>query len=270
MESINFNHKSMLKSKYLSKTLNEIWEIALLHLQAFSEIQSIEELHKLRIEIKKIFSLIDLQQITHDIGFSRNIRPLRVIFSKAGKIRNIHLTLRIIKRYSDENQLLYEVLHTKLIRLTKRFCLRTPIYARNIKKTQKFVLQKIHNIEDSVILNWHKNEFEKLIHLFANEKCYQENMHKIRKIIKKLLYIFPVLHKSLQKRLELNKHYLHKLEEAIGKWHDTIISIEILSNSDFIDAETMEKLSNQKAKYLKICHTVSKHFPEKFYISTSS
>ncbi len=241
-----------------------MWKIAVEHLYAFSETHDIEELHRFRIEIKKIFALAALQQFnTLNSDFFTCLKPVRTIFLKAGEIRNIQLSLLITKDYSSKNSQLFELQHAKLTRLISEFSLRTDMYIKNLRKAQKFVLRKICDIETCRILSWYEDEVIKLSQLLVNKKHYQKNIHKARISIKKLLYVYSILHKTIQKKLRLNKGYLHRFEESIGKWHDTHITMKILSNLSFVDNETKKMLSSQALKLFKSYSTLSKDFLEK-------
>jgi len=119
------------------------------------------------------------------------------------------------------------------------------------------------SIETCRILSWYEDEVIKLSQLLVNKKHYQKNIHKARISIKKLLYVYSILHKTIQKKLRLNKGYLHRFEESIGKWHDTHITMKILSNLSFVDNETKKMLSSQALKLFKSYSTLSKDFLEK-------
>lgn len=253
----------MIKRKYLLKHFEAMWEAMMDHFCAFSETHEVEELHYLRIEIKKIFALTALLEFsTHSLDFSSCLKMLKTVFMKAGEIRNIKLTLQTIMRYTDNNSSLYESQQARLTDLIKMFCSKKTLYTKNLKKAHKSILRKICDIENICILNWYKEELKNLSHFFT-KRCNHKNMHEGRKIIKKLLYVYVILHKPLRNKLNLDKNYLRKLEEAIGKWHDATVSMEIVSRSDFTCDETEKKLLAKKQKLLKSCRVLSKHFFER-------
>jgi CHAD domain-containing protein len=253
----------MLKRKYLLDHFEFMWESMMAHFYAFSETQDIEELHQLRIEIKKIFALTALLEFsTRSFDFSDCLKPLKTIFIKAGEIRNIQITLLTIMRYTGKNSSLYEVQQAMLTNFIKMFCLKTALYVKNLKQAHKSILIKICDIENGCISSWYEEKLQTLQMFFA-KKSVQENMHDGRKTLKKLLYVYAILHKPLQDKLRLNKYYLHKLQESIGKWHDVTVSMEILSRSNFTDNETVEKLLERKQKLLKLCWELSKNFAER-------
>ncbi len=250
----------MLKRKHLFKNFEVIWRSMVTHFYAFVETQNVEDLHHLRIEIKKIFALAALLEFSTDsFVFSECLKPLKAIFMKAGEIRNIQLALRAIMRYAGKKSSLYEVQQAILINLINLFCLKTDLFARKIKKVHESVLPKICDIENGSISSWFEKELL-AVEMFFAKKSSRENMHEGRKILKKLLYVYEILHKPIQDKLRLNKHYLNKLQEAIGKWHDATVSMVILSRSNVACDETVKKLSDRKQKLSNLCCALSKSF----------
>jgi len=242
-----------------------MWETMIAHFYAFSETQDVEELHRLRVEIKKIFALTVLLDFsTRTSQLSISLKPLKTIFTKAGEIRNIQLTLQTIMWYTGKKSSLCELQQTRLANLIKTFCSKMALYVKNFKKVHTLVVEKIYDIKNNCVLDWYEDEFKKLSQFFI-KKCDHKNMHKGRKTLKKLLYVYAILQKPLQKKLNLNRHYLRELEEIIGKWHDVVISLEILSNVVLSENEIIKKLSERKAKFLKSCRILSKLFPDKCY-----
>ena len=235
------------------------------HFYAFSETQDAEELHRMRVEIKKIFALTALLELgTRNFDFSSCLNPLKTISMKTGEIRNIQLTLRTIIRYSGENSAVCELQKARLTNLIRIFCLKTALYVKIFKKVRQSVLGEIYDIENSCIFRWYEDELKKLSQFFT-KKYDHKNIHEGRKILKKLLYVYAILQKPLQNKLNLNKHYLRKLEVTIGKWHDVTVSMEILSRSNFTGNEAVKKLSDRKQKLLRSCRELSKCFFEKCY-----
>lgn len=252
-----------MNKKYFLKHFEAMWEAIVTHICAFSETQKFEELHRLRIEIKKIFALTALIEANaYSFNFSSCLKPFKEIFMKAGEIRNIQLTLQAIVRYMSKNSSLYESQQVRLTNLTKMFCLKTDLHLKKLKKAHKCVSEKICDIETDYISRWYKNELREL-ELFFSEKSSQENIHEGRKMLKKLLYVYAILRKPLRNKLNLNKHYIHKLEKTIGKWHDTAVSMKILSLSSSSGNDVMKKLSKRKQKLLKACRELSMNFSEK-------
>lgn len=254
----------MLKRKYLNKCFGKLWKAAITHLYAFSETKDIEELHRLRVEIKKIFSLIALQQFkTLKPEFPNYIKFARTIFSKAGKIRNIQLALQINAEYSGKDSNQSEMQRSKLASLINEFSPRTAVYVELLRETERVLLRNTCDIENSRIFNWYEEELQKLARVLIDKKNYQKNMHEARITIKKLLYVYSFLHKKTREKLNLDKRYLCELEEKIGKWHDTAVSVKILSDSGFMNSEARRKLFRQRKNLLKICWKLSKHFKNK-------
>jgi CHAD domain-containing protein len=256
----------MLTKEWQYKYFNKRWKAMLTHLHSFSGDQKPEEIHQLRVEIKKIYALLTLMENCSDKKkLSEKLKPVKKIFRSAGRIRNIQVSIQLIdkyqpsdKKYSSEQR---EVLNDKW----KKFSSDTNSYIKKIKEPYKMVLKKIEDIKNECIIDLYEKQLKKLGRLLKGSE--QEELHKCRKKIKNLRYIYDIVPGSLKKKLKLNRPYLHKLEEVIGKWHDSVISLELLTNTGLADNnKIMTTLENQRNRLNKSIVIMSKNFSEKVMV----
>ncbi len=66
-------------------------------------------------------------------------------------------------------------------------------------------------------------------------------MHKYRKKIKGIIYVYNALPIKIQKKLEIDVAVFNKQQEWVGEWHDTYAAINFLS---------LGHSSNQKSDYI--------------------
>jgi len=103
---------------------------------------------------------------------------------------------------------------------------------------------------------------EQAITDLTNEK----QLHKCRKRIKKMLYIHSLLDSVLKKKLEVNIDYLEKLEEAISKWHDSVVTLDVLRNTSFVKKQLLTKLENQCKQLIRRISILSRNFSKKIIL----
>jgi len=90
----------MVKKGRQQKYFNKVWHSMLAHLYAFCETQKQEELHRFRVQVKKIKALLLFLQ---GLASVQHLKPLQSIFKHAGKIRSAHIHLRLIEQYQLAN-----------------------------------------------------------------------------------------------------------------------------------------------------------------------
>ncbi len=55
-------------------------------------------------------------------------------------------------------------------------------------------------------------------------------MHKLRKRLKKIMYIYKAISKKVNKKLVLDSEYINQLQEKAGDWHDSYAALQFLSS----------------------------------------
>ena len=70
------------------------------HFRAFISSKHQDELHRFRVEIKKMKSLISLfSAASNNSALLKKIKPLKKIFKQAGVIRDAFIHLELVKQY---------------------------------------------------------------------------------------------------------------------------------------------------------------------------
>ncbi|MBK8698521.1 MAG: CHAD domain-containing protein [Saprospiraceae bacterium] len=75
----------------------------------------------------------------------------------------------------------------------------------------------------------------------------REGMHQYRKKIKKLMYVYNVLPKKIQKMIDFNKTELNNQQKRLGNWHDNYAAINYFSD-EHIPLETSEYFQKLKKR----------------------
>ena len=85
-----------MKKKEESKHLGKEWEEMSIHLNSFLETGDQEELHRFRVQVKKIRAMLSLiEDASGEHAFLKNFKPVKKVFKYAGNIRDAHTTLQL-------------------------------------------------------------------------------------------------------------------------------------------------------------------------------
>ena len=253
----------MLKKERQYKYFDKRWEALLGHLKDFSQNQAPDDIHDLRVEIKKIYALLTLaEKCSSDIEFSDYAKPVSKIFKEAGNIRDAQINLQLISGYGNTNEVYEKRQHELIKRLEKRFCTSIYTHIRSIKKPYTIIRKSLGDIKNDCIQEFYEKQVKKIEQALA-DLANKKQLHKCRKRIKKVIYIRSMIDSALKKKLNLNFDYLEKLEEAISKWHDSAVTIDVLKNTPFVKKLLLNKLETQCKKLIRRICILSRNFSKK-------
>ena len=266
--SLNFlksteKNPAILKKERLQKKFRKKWEALLTHLHNFSKKQQPQEIHQLRIEIKKIIAITTLaESCLKGLDFSGPLKPLRLLFKRAGKLRDGFVHLELINRFQKSNAALKIKQGSQIKKLSDRFCLEIRAYEKNLKNSGKKILLKFKGLKNDCILQIYQKQLNKLIYTFS-DRSNPIDLHKYRKKIKTILYGYEVFNKGLVKELPLNTAYLERIQDKIGHWHDLAMTLKLLADEGFADDQAINKLKNQNERLIRSIHTLTNNFRKK-------
>jgi CHAD domain-containing protein len=257
----------MLKKKKQEKYFNKHWESMFTHLYNFCVAQNSEELHKLRVEIKKLGALFMLLEVCKwnkkDMKkFSKYFNPVKKVFKSAGKIRNAHINLQLINKFKTENSEFKNKQNEILQKQSNKFCNDMIGFADTISKNHKQLLKCMYDVESKEILELYDKQFKRVNKIFKDYKNSAE-LHNSRKEIKQLLYVYSILNKPLIKKINLNTKYFDNLQETLGKWHDSEIAIGLLTSTGFSNTGILNDLKKQSQDYLEKINSNTQNFLSK-------
>jgi len=209
----------MLRDSLLKKLIKKSSQ----SIESFVENRQMEDLHKLRVAVKRIDVLLRILNYgVKDFHFKTHKKNFKEIFSAAGKIwgsdqMQINLlqlpfaeSLRVCM---DELQTIKERESIKFIALSKKFFEQLN---SEKKKLEKFSDELTPDtVREYFVLRLQKLHFAKEPDDFAQ-------MHLLRKEVKRMMYAHEFL-KLLGAELLLSENEMKQfdtLQEAIGKWHD--------------------------------------------------
>ncbi|CAN5446850.1 hypothetical protein BH09BAC6_BH09BAC6_04520 [soil metagenome] len=241
---MNINMKKKVEAKYLDKE----WDKMNVHLSGFLESGDQEELHKFRVQVKKLHAMLSLFEIaSRQHGLVAGFKPVKKIFKAAGNIREAYTNLQLGARFNFKNDA-FEAWQRRIMEEgTKVFTDSGKHFLKQVKDTRKAIKRHLRPIDDSLISEFYKMQLEQI----ANELMvpqFTESMHSNRKKIKTLLYNHKLADNVLTPSLFFNNVYMDTLQDSIGEWHDNIVIAEMLASPELNDKPLIAKIKRQNVK----------------------
>lgn len=258
----------MLKQKKQEKYFNKHWESMFSRLYNYCVAHDPEELHKLRVEIKKLEALFILSEICvwskkDKKKFSKYFQPIKKVFKSAGRIRTAYLNLKMVEKYENENSRFNSQFKDKqndiLLKQSDKFSRNMIACAEIMDRNYKHLIKLFRDIDNKCIIGSYQKQLKLLDKTFKNYKTSAE-LHKCRTKIKRLLYAYSILNKPSAKKINLNTKYFDDLQDNLGKWHDTNVAVELLSSAGFSDSNVIDELKTRQDSCLKVINSSTENF----------
>jgi len=237
-----------MKKKEETKYLDKEWKQMNIHLKAFLESGDQEELHRFRVQIKKVKAMLSLFENTsrQHQDLLKGFKPVKEIFRYAGHIRDAYTNLQLSERYNLKNEA-FETSQQKIIEEgTTEFQHQGKKHLKHIKDAYKHLKKQLTSVHNSSIAEYYKKQLEEISANFAIS-AFNEDMHTNRKLIKILVYNHKLADKALNGSVPFNTQYLDKLQGAIGEWHDNIVAAQLFSTPELNDKPVVTKIKRKNA-----------------------
>jgi len=202
-------------------------------LRSFPSGQEKEQLHLIRLEIKKIKALLRLIHFNNkDFRDHKHYIPFRTIFRETGTIRDTGLRKELLEQYTQ--------LHTSFYRSPDKahglFENNIPAHINMVDKQKKIILKQIIKIKSRTYTTYLRKKEKELVNILS-EGVKQKELHRLRKLIKEIIYLTMVM----KKKSKMDP-FLIKSAELIGNWHDKRILIPWIRTHVPKEKETIKKL----------------------------
>ncbi|MGZ3864511.1 MAG: CHAD domain-containing protein [Bacteroidia bacterium] len=211
-----------------------------------------EGYHKLRVEIKKLHAFFKMVRYLNRTFKQKHIfKPLRSVFSDAGKIRELKVQGKLLDKYAGKNKLKDYRIHLKNseLRLKENFQNNLGLQVKkNIRSIPKLIQPYLITIHSADISDYLKKENKKIRKLAGDEKHSARQLHEIRKLIKEVFY-----NQKITGTPGVTGPAEEKLHKLIGKWHDLAVMKKLLSKS----AKNAIKERSSPGKLKEISKTVA-------------
>lgn len=186
----------------------------------FNEFEKPEDLHKMRLEFKKISSFVTfLALIKKSPKLKKQLKSIRPIFKKAGLVRMAQLNLNLADKHELADIDIIEMQNAVLDNHLMEFRLNYFENTENLNRILKKINRGIERIKEKDIKNFYKNQVNVLADLLISAEI-EGVLHECRKRIKNLIYTYRFMPPKLKKKVFLNVDFLDEVQEEIGEWHD--------------------------------------------------
>jgi CHAD domain-containing protein len=228
----------MVSDKYL----NKYYKIQKAELEKnfflITQVYKAEVVHKLRVNLKKIRALFYLLEHIDPQLFKvkKQYRKLRSLFKVVGQIRDVQVQKELIDLFEKELEIHFTdycnylnkiednhikqfrkwILTNKLEHSEKPLHKINKIYKKINHKTLKIIARQFITLRIEKISELHE---------FAHD---EEKLHKIRALLKEIMYIHNILKNHYPDFVFLKgfSELIEKSEKALGDWHDRHVAVE--------------------------------------------
>lgn len=192
-------------------------------LEKYHQFQETDSLHRIRVEIKKLKSVMMLLGYA-DKKFDAHERylSLRSIFRKAGLIRQPSVLIEVMLLYGVDGIPVQQLGDSQ--KAAGKFRADIPFYMTTVKKLAKKLKPRVKKIRKRDITGYVK-ELEEFIHGTFVPRMNPRKLHAARKRMKQIVYLT-----GLTDRLpKEERKFYSRMESAIGVLHDKEILLEFLT-----------------------------------------
>ena len=267
----------MEKQQFLSY-YNDLQASFYLHYKRTVERLGLEDIHQLRVTIKKLRILWSLTERASGGRMSKKEHQALTsrLFSSAGKVREAQLNLRTAKRHDVGSTHPYIKYMGKVKQLA---CIEL------LEQAKAFDLEKLSLLDVKLVnilkslpvetiiktaLMYVEKETKKIVAL-KDQLPNNEKLHKIRTHLKNVGEILAII-EQLDTPLVLDKWQtnIKSLGQRMGKWHDNVVLLSSLENFARQRQKNTKSLQafvkrielREKARQKKIHHLINKYLEQ--------
>ncbi len=206
-------------------------------LNSFPESNDLEILHRVRLEIKKIKTLLRLIHYNNK-SFKEHSAfiPFRTIFRACEKIREPKVLHTLVVKFTGVTDLPAPYSQS----LIQQFTNKIPAHVRTVKRQEKKLLQEIEKVKFTTYKKYLRNKTKELKIALSTALSVQK-LHAIRKLIKEIYYLLTITNKS--KSID---PFFKLSDSLIGAWHDKSIVIEKMKRAVPPHTDLIKKLHQEK------------------------
>lgn len=220
------------------------------HLERFMQKKELEDLHKIRVNIKKIKAiLLFVNDRVKGFRAHKNYIPLRTIFRRAGEIREPEVVSGLLLAHNIPG------VHDKKLdgnreKIVESFCEDIPsfIYAANEQWGRlKPLFRKLKKKDLEQYLRKTKKDIKTKLY----PKPDMDIIHTVRKSMKGFIYLSEANHRPSKKLMK----FFTKQVEVIGDLHDHQVLLNLMSrqngHADRVLIKKIQQECDQKKDEIK-------------------
>jgi CHAD domain-containing protein len=248
--------KKSIQTKFLLKRLESAAK-HLENLENFVKTKDPEELHDLRVNIKKLKALVFFSDVANKKSkIKKRFEPVKPIFREAGDVRTAILHKNMLRKHGVKDELLDKQVEAALKKAKDILLNHSTTYIHRFKTIENRMRDHLVDIDKISIEKAFKKQIKKLDKLYADP---ESELHDSRKTIKHIIYMHDMLPKTMKKNIPLDIPYLKQLEGTLGRWHDDVMAIEFLKKGK-AHPKTLTTLQRSVTKMWKTVQTLTIDF----------
>lgn len=183
---------------------------------------SMEDIHSLRVEMKKLIALAQLVKAANpDFHRKKMLAPYIGFFDQAGQIRDIQLHINLLNTY-ELTHALPGYLSNAELRLTNEMrklqALICKAAIKKIRQAEKAFTSGIKKVSKKKALAFLTRNQSQIEEILVTKSIQEDGLHELRKQIKNVMYLSPLLMPN-----HLQRGLFDPLQERIGQWHDLVV-----------------------------------------------
>ena len=242
-----------MKKREERKYFDKEWKAMKSSLNAFFKKEAQEDLHRFRVQVKKLRAFLMLSDSTDHPNLSTHFKSVKKIFKEAGEIRNAYMNQELAKAHQTGSNDFMSSQQQLQLDATTRFKSMRIKHLKKIRNAHEIIKGKIRSISDVHTSMFYQNLLHQISGALANLK-FNEALHDCRKQVKVLIYNHKLAHTALA--IGFNEDYLQKVQTAIGDWHDNVLAIQLYSG----DKAMVTNLKKEGIKLKRSVTTLTKDF----------
>jgi CHAD domain-containing protein len=209
-------------------------------------------MHDFRVEIKKMRAILKfLKSVYPKQKLKKSTRQLDNIFQQAGEIREYQLLLQ----WFHKNELDIFVKHIFPVKtlhdLIHNFHLEVGQFKHDLKDLTENISDYIKATNEILAEHYVRELFAQMEQLIRSNDSTNE-WHELRKIIKQWMYAIN----WIDGVKDTDIAFYHKLQEAIGYWHDSQVIKETLLQKKIFLSQDMELQKSFSIASEKLNHAI--------------
>lgn len=219
-------------NRYTKKRLKRIARL----LNSFPESHDLEVIHDLRLEIKKIKTLLHLihynkKRFKEHTAFI----PFRSIFRDCEKIREPQVLHNLAVRFTEDRELPAPNSSIHIQQFTKDI----PAHLKKVKKQSQVIITEIVEVKTAIYARYLKKKVKELRSLSSDITI--KDLHSYRKLIKEIYYLLCINTKNRS-----IDPFFKEADTLIGNWHDKSIVIQKIRKKRPLQNDLINKLKQEK------------------------
>jgi len=202
-----------------------------------------DDIHRLRVNIKKIRALASLNSGDVNSKSTKSLKVIKRLFARAGKLREVQLRAQAIQEKNIDGKL-STYLHFLNLRVhyeKKNFTKELKSIQEDIETPLEELGQQLKSIGKKEIKVFEKKGTKRKQELLKKEKVSVDELHELRKQLKRELYLHDALGDLIS--IDLGDK---KTSQMLGEWHDCHVMVKDI-HKDLISV----KLPAPEIKLLK-------------------